>query len=88
MIDLQVAQVSFRVMQDANDRMDAELAGAKNKRGAYMKYLHVVPPKAMSADPWDFEASKESGPWWASVIAIGMLMHERLQAFAKENGIK
>lgn len=88
MIDLQVAQVSFRVLQAANARMDQDLAHAKNKRGAYMKYLHMVPPRAMSAEPWDFESSAESGPWWASNIAVGMLMHERLQAFAKEHGIQ
>jgi hypothetical protein len=83
------AMQNYIIVAKANKVMDEELAATSNKRGILMKYLNTIPPLCMQADPYDFEVQdKDAAAWWASGIAIGELMLERIKAFASVNSIE
>jgi hypothetical protein len=69
-------------------KMEAELAIAKNKHGACMKWKHKLPRLDLSPDwPEKLSVSDESYPYWASYMALAESMYERLQAFATRHQI-
>ena len=87
MIDCEerLAVIGLGIMKKADAAMDAELTAAKKKAGVIQKYLHMIPPLALSDSPWSFEGPDHVRPIWNECIAIGISMKKRLDSFAAAN---
>lgn len=88
---LEIAKIIWYVAYKNNEKMDTELASAKNKTGVFMKYKNLIAPRAWDVnyvDPFDNdEPGTEAAAWVIGALAIGMDMRDRLQAFASQNGV-
>ncbi len=77
-----VAAVHYVAMLEANERMDGDLARAKNKSGIVSKYMHTIPNRSKpdwQGDPFDFESkSSFESLYYSAAIGIGMHMYDRL----------
>lgn len=78
-----LAIAHYLVMFEASERMEKDLAKAKNKDGIVKKYMHTIPPRSKpdwQGDPFDFGEDRDAVDtlYASAAIGIGMSMHERL----------
>lgn len=86
-IQLQIAVTYWRILRAAWLGLEDALAETRKPHGTHARYLALIPPKALTNDPWTVDAPAEAMPFFVAAIAIGQLMAERLSDFAEESGL-
>ena len=88
--DLIVAVNHYVTLDRASSLMEQDIEESPKKRGAFMKYRHLLPPKVWNDDPDWYDVGSPDKPatkWHIAALALAFDMKDRLMMLSYRHGV-